>query len=119
MPQVQVTMDVRKVGDRVSVVDIRGDFTAGAEPALMDACAEASAGETRAIILNFGGLEYMNSSGIGLLVTLLIRVNRRKQQLLSCGLSEHYRHIFELTRLDDAIRGYGTEAEAVAAARAA
>src|SRR5437762_1296667 len=82
------------------------------------ACAEASAGNTRAIILNFGGLEYMNSSGIGLLVTLLIRVNRRKQQLLSCGLSEHYRHIFEITRLDDAIRGYGTEAEAVAAARA-
>ena len=104
MPQVQVTMDVRKVGDRVSVVDICGDFTAGAEPALMDACAEASTGDTRAIILNFGGLEYMNSSGIGLLVTLLIRANRRGQKLLAVGLSDHYKRIFELTRLDEAIR---------------
>src|SRR5438034_10723749 len=109
-------MDVRKVGDRVSVVDIYGDFTAGAEPALMDACAEASAGDTRAIILNFGGLEYMNSSGIGLLVTLLIRVNRRKQQMYAFGLSEHYRHIFELTRLSDAIKIYDNESAALSAA---
>ena len=118
MPQAPVTLDMRKVGDKVSVVDIRGDFTAAAEPALMEAYAEASTGNTRSIILNFEGLEYMNSSGIGLLVTLLIRMNRRKQRLLTCGLSEHYRHIFELTRLDDAIGSYDTEAEAVAAAQA-
>ncbi len=118
MPQAQATLNARKVTDKVGVVDIRGDFTAAAESALMDAYAAASTGETRAIVLNFSGLEYMNSSGIGLLVTLLIRVNRQKQRLLSCGLSEHYRHIFELTRLDDAIRIYDTEEEAVSAAQA-
>jgi anti-anti-sigma factor len=69
------------------------------------------------IILNFSGLEYMNSSGIGLLVTLLIRVNRQKQKLLAYGLSEHYRQIFELTRLNEAIGIYATEAEALSAAR--
>jgi anti-anti-sigma regulatory factor len=35
----------------------------------MDAYAQACNGITHAIILNFSGLEYMNSSGIGLLVT--------------------------------------------------
>ena len=55
----------------------------------------------------------MNSSGIGLLVTFLIRANRQKQHLLAYGLSEHYRHIFELTRLDEAIGIYTTEAEAL------
>ena len=118
MPQAPVTLDMRKVGDTVSVVDIRGDFTAAAEAALMAVYHEASAGGARAIILNFGGLEYMNSSGIGLLVTLLIRMNRQKQRLLTFGLSEHYQHIFELTRLDDAIGSYHTEAEALAAAAA-
>ena len=54
-------------------------------------------------MLDFGGLEYMNSSGIGLLVTLLVRANRNQQRLLAYGLSEHYRQIFELTRLDEAI----------------
>jgi anti-anti-sigma factor len=58
----------------------------------------------------------MNSSGIGLLVTLLIRVNRQKQHLLSYGLSEHYRHIFEITRLSEAIGIYDTEDQALAAA---
>src|SRR5436305_9247331 len=68
-------------------------------------------------MLNFTGLAYMNSSGIGLLVTLLIRINRQKQHLLCSGLSEHYKHIFELTRLSDAIKLYDTEPEALAAAQ--
>ena len=109
-------MDVRKVSSTASVVDISGDLTAASEPALMDAYNLASGDQTRAIVLNFTGLQYMNSSGIGLLVTLLVRANRQKQTLRAFGLSDHYRQIFELTRLDDAIRIYDDEAAAVAAA---
>jgi anti-sigma B factor antagonist len=58
----------------------------------------------------------MNSSGIGLLVTLLIRIQRQKQQLLAFGLSEHYRQIFDLTQLDKAIGIHASEAAALAAA---
>ncbi len=45
----------------------------------------------------------MNSGGIGMLVTLLVRSQRRQQRLAAVGLSDHYRQIFELTRLDEAI----------------
>ena len=76
------------------------------------------AGDARAIVLNFTGLSYMNSGGIGLLVTLLVRANRRSQRLLAFGLSEHYRQIFELTRLDEAVGIHDTESEALAAAGA-
>ncbi len=110
------TMEVRKINDRISVIDVAGEVTAAAENALMDAYTQASGSQTKAIVLNFTGLEYMNSSGIGLLVTLLIRVNRQKQKLLAFGLSDHYRQIFDLTRLDEAIGICTTEAEAVAAA---
>ena len=113
MPQANVAMNVRKVNQSISVIDIRGDVTAFAEQVLMDAYNEANTPTTRTIILNFSGLEYMNSSGIGLIVTLLIRVNRQKQRLLATGLSEHYKHIFELTRLSDAIHIFESEAEAV------
>ena len=116
MTQGNVTMTVRKVGDHASVVDIRGDVNADAENALMDAYTQASTGGVKTIILNFSELEYMNSTGIGLLVTLLIRVNRQGQRLLAVGLSEHYQHIFEVTRLNEAIRNYPSEAEALAAA---
>ena len=119
MPQAQVTMDVRRVDDDASVIDVQGELTAFAEEVLMDAYNQASDGKVRAIILNFEGLEYMNSSGIGLLVTLLIRVNREKQRLLTYGLSEHYRSIFQITRLDDAIGIHDSEEEAIEAANTA
>ena len=119
MPQAQVTMEVRNATEGVSVIDVKGELTAFAEGVLMDAYNQASEGGIRAIVLNFEGLEYMNSSGIGLLVTLLIRVNREKQRLLTYGLSEHYRNIFQITRLDDAIGIYDSEDEAIKAANAA
>jgi anti-sigma B factor antagonist len=118
MPQAQVTMNVRKVDEKVCVIDIKGELTAFSEDVLMAAYNQASDGGARSIVLNFEDLEYMNSSGIGLLVTLLIRVNREKQRLLTYGLSEHYQNIFQITRLDDAIGIYESEEEAVRAADA-
>jgi anti-sigma B factor antagonist len=115
MPQAQVKMNVRKAAENAAVIDIEGELTGFAEGVLMDAYEQASDGGVRGIVLNFEGLEYMNSSGIGLLVTLLIRVNREKQKLLTYGLSEHYRSIFEITRLDDAIEIHDTEDGALAA----
>ena len=106
---------VRKVGDGVAVIDISGELNGYGEEALMEAYTAASNGRTRSIILNFSDLEYMNSSGIGLLVTMLIRVQRQKQQLLAYGLSDHYEQIFELTRLNEAIAIYDNEDAAVAA----
>lgn len=117
MPEAHVTMDVRRVNDGIAVMDVRGEFTGFAEGVLMDAYDQATAEPTRAIILNFTDLAYMNSGGIGLLVTLLIRVNRAGQKLLTYGLSEHYRTIFQITRLDDAIAIYDSEEEAVQAAK--
>jgi anti-sigma B factor antagonist len=118
MAQGTVSMNVRRVDDATSVIEIRGDVTAASEDPLMDAYAQATEGGVRAVLLDFSGLEYMNSGGIGLLVTLLVRANRLKQRLLACGLSDHYRQILELTRLDEAISIYGNEAEALAAVSA-
>jgi anti-sigma B factor antagonist len=107
---------VRRVDAATSILDIKGDVNAQAEATLMNAYAQASGGGTRSIILNFNGLEYMNSSGIGLLVMLLVRVKRQNQRLLAFGLSDHYRQIFELTRLNEAITIYPGEPESLKAA---
>jgi len=117
MSAAKVEMHVRPANAKVSFIDIEGDLSASAESVLMDAYTQASAATTRVIILNFSGLAYMNSSGIGLLVTLLIRINRQKQRLFCYGLTEHYRHIFALTRLSDVIPLYDTEPDALTAAQ--
>ena len=113
-----ITMNVRRVGGTIAIVDIKGDVTAACEPVLMSAYEEASGPGTSRLVLNFAGLEYMNSGGIGMLVTLLVRANRQRQQLAAYGLSEHYREIFELTRLDEAITIYEDEASALSVAGA-
>jgi len=111
----QLTTTIRRITAHTCIIDVQGDITAQAETALMSAYNQASQNGTKAIILNFTGLDYMNSSGIGLLVTMLIRVQRQKQRLLAYGLSDHYRQIFELTRLNEAIGIVADEAAAVTA----
>ena len=118
MSETATTMEVRRAGAAASVIDIKGDITAASEDVLMDAYRSAADG-VRVVILSFADLEYMNSGGIGLLVTLLVRANRHSQQLLAFGLSDHYRQIFELTRLDEAVGIHDTESDALAAAGAA
>ena len=117
MPETTLSLEVRDAGGGTCIVGVRGEITAASEDALMDAYARAGGEEVHAIVLDFSELEYMNSGGIGLLVTLLVRANRAKQKLLAFGLNEHYRQIFELTRLDEAIAIHASEADAVAAAR--
>jgi anti-anti-sigma factor len=112
-------VEVRSTDDpAANVVAIFGDVTGGSEPALMEAFGKAVDRGARTIVLDFAGLEYMNSGGIGLLVTLLVRSKRQGQRLLAVGLSDHYREIFSLIRLDEAIGIHDDATAAVAASRA-
>ncbi len=116
MPEAATSFDVREVSEATRVIDIKGDITAQSEDVLMDAYGRANGDRVRAVVLNFSDLDYMNSGGIGLLVTVLVRAQRRGQRVLAYGLSDHYRQIFELTRLDEAVGIHDTEDEALAAA---
>ena len=97
----------------VSVIELYGEITAVSEQKLIDAYLKVSEAGSRTIILSFKGLEYMNSSGIGLLIMLLVRANRSGQRLVVTDLNEHYQMIFELTHLDEAIQIYQSVEEAL------
>jgi anti-sigma B factor antagonist len=112
----ETTVDVTRDGS-TAILRIRGEITGSSEPPIMAAYAEA--GDARSIVLDFSQLDYMNSGGIGLLVTLLVRAQRAGQRLLAVGLSEHYRQILALTRLDEAIAIHDDEPSALAAAASA
>jgi len=110
------TVQVRRLTAGASEIAIGGDVTSACEGQLIDAYHRASADGARVIVLDFGRLGYMNSGGIGLLVTLVVRAQRQGQRLMAVGLNEHYRQILALTRLDESIGLYASEAEALAAA---
>lgn len=87
--------------DGVAVIDLVGDVNRGAEEALEAAWQQAAAEEPAAVVLNFEGAGYINSTGIAVIVGMLARARAAGIQMRAYGLTPHYREIFEITRLAD------------------
>jgi len=98
---------------RVAIVDLHGEIDAFAEEVLNASYAEAEARGTDVILLNFSDVDYINSTGIALIVGLLARARKARRRLLACGLSDHYVEIFQITRLVDFMSVYPDEGSAL------
>ena len=99
---------------RVAIVDLEGEIDSFAEDVLNAAYAEAESRDANVILLNFSKVDYINSTGIALIVSLLARARKSKRRLLASGLSDHYVEIFEITRLVDFMNVFPDEASALA-----
>lgn len=97
-----------------AVIDLIGEINGAAEEALGTAYDEAVRDKPERVLLNFGDASYINSTGIAVIVGVLARARRDRIAILAAGLSEHYRQIFEITRLSDFMTIYPDEASAVA-----
>ena len=53
------------------------------------------------MILDFADVDYINSTGIALIVRMLAEARRDHREVIALGLSDHYREIFRITRLSD------------------
>ena len=99
---------------RVAIIDLHGEINAFAEDVLNKAYAEAESRKADVILLNFSDVDYINSTGIALIVSLLARARKSKRRLLACGLSDHYVEIFQITRLVDFMSVFPDEKSALA-----
>jgi anti-anti-sigma factor len=108
---------VRRRGD-VAVLDIVGDIDRTADTPLQQAYDQAVMDDASAVLLNFGEVGYINSTGIAVIVSLLARARKERRVISAYGLTEHYRHIFSITRLSDFIGIYQDEDTAMGSAGA-
>ncbi len=97
----------------VAVIDLRGDIDGSAEQALNAAYVEAEVDNPASVLLNFTKVEYINSTGIALIVGVLAQARKAKRHISTCGLSDHYTQIFQITRLADFMGIYPDEASAL------
>ena len=97
----------------VAVLDLMGEINGFAEEALNAAYAEAEAADPKTVLLNFEKVDYINSTGIALIVGLLAKARASHRSLLACNLSEHYVEIFNITRLSDFMSVFPDEESAV------
>ena len=87
--------------DGVAVIDLVGDVNGRAEGAVHHAWEEALRGRPEAVVLNFEGAGFINSTGIALIVEMLASARKQQLPIRAFGLTPHYREIFEVTRLAD------------------
>jgi anti-sigma B factor antagonist len=85
--------------DGMAVLDLSGDVSSGAEQKLLEAYAQT--GGEAVVRLDFSAVDYINSTGIALIVALLAQARAAGQEVQARGLAEHYREIFRITRLSD------------------
>ncbi len=105
--------DVR-AEDGGTVIDLRGDIDGSAGDALREAYAAASKPDPSIVVLNFHDVDYINSTGIAVIVGILAQARQEGRRLVAYGLTDHYRSIFEVTRIADFIHLYGDERSALA-----
>jgi anti-sigma B factor antagonist len=80
---------------------MRGDVDIAADEALATAYTTAAGGGATRVVLDFTRVDYINSTGIALIVRLLAEARRDHREVIAEGLSDHYREIFRITRLSD------------------
>jgi anti-anti-sigma factor len=100
--------------DGRAIIDLLGDIDRGSDAVLEAAYAEAVEHGSSSIVLNFSGIHYINSTGIAVIVGLLARARSDRRTVLAYGLTDHYREIFEITRLSDFMSIFEDEDNAVA-----
>jgi anti-anti-sigma factor len=94
-----------------TVIDLHGDIDRNAQEQLESVFGQTGDGP---VILNFSDVDYINSTGIAVIVGILARARAQGRPLRACGLSDHYREIFHITRLSDFMAIFDDELAALA-----
>ena len=98
----------------VLIVDVTGDLDARSAGDLKLTINEKIEGGKVWILINLSDVPYMDSAGLGVLVSGLKNTNRQNGDLRLWGLQPDVRNIFELTRLNKVFQIFEDEAGALA-----
>jgi anti-sigma B factor antagonist len=103
----------RQAGD-VTVLDMRGAVRIGeGSVALRDSVRGLVEGGKKKILLNLGGVSYIDSSGIGELIANYTTVSRQGGELKLLNLTDKIQNLLVITKLLTVFDSYDNEAEAL------
>lgn len=98
-----MAFEVQKVGD-VTVVDVEGQLIVGNRQELKQRVLQDLEGGERKFLVDFTRTGYIDSSGLGVLVSLSKKIREQGGELRLSSLNEDLRTLFELTKLDTLFR---------------
>jgi anti-sigma B factor antagonist len=102
-------------GYPVAVLRFEGDIASTSKDAVLGAYQALPKETAKLVLLDFTSVEYINSSGIALIIQLLIEASNSGQKVYAFGLSAHFTKVFTMVGITKYAGLYHTQAEALAA----
>ena len=110
----QLTINQRQAGD-VTILDLSGKITIGeGSVQLREAVKDLLANGKKKILLNLGDVSYVDSSGIGELVSSYTTTSNQGGQLKLLSLGKKIKDLLMITKLLTVFQTYDDEQEAIA-----
>lgn len=101
-------------GHPVSVLRFEGDIASTSKDAVLGAYQALPKTTVKLILLDFTKVDYINSSGIALVIQLLIEASNSAQKVSAFGLSAHFVKVFTMVGITKYAGLFPTQAEALA-----
>jgi anti-sigma B factor antagonist len=99
MPDKSTNVKVAEInganGQPIIVLRFSGDITSSSRAAVLGAYQGLPQNATR-ILLDFSKVEYLNSSGIAIIIQMLMEARNAGQTIQTCGLSPHFQKVFTM-----------------------
>src|SRR6266700_7383541 len=109
-----IAFDTRRVGD-IAVVKVHGRIVEGAESLALQKHLDGLVPFGAHILLDLAGVEFLDSSGLGLLVRYLTRTRNAHGNLKLCAPSAQISDVLRVTRLQGVLESHASEDAAIAA----
>jgi anti-anti-sigma factor len=102
-------------GHPVTVLRFEGDIASTSKEAVIGLYQSLSKDDAKLILLDFTKVDYINSSGIALVIQLLIEASNSGQKVVAFGLSAHFTKVFTMVGITKYAGLYATQDQALAA----
>ena len=102
-------------GNKVTVLRYSGDISSASREPVLGTYSTLDARAHRRLLLDFARVEYLNSSGIALVIQLLMEAGKAGQLVAICGLTPHFNKVFNMVGIPRYATLYPDEGAALAA----
>jgi anti-sigma B factor antagonist len=110
----RVDQVISPAGRRVAVLRFEGDIASTSKDAVLGTYQSLAKGDNKIILLDFSKVDYINSSGIALVIQLLIEAANSDQKVSAFGLSPHFTKVFTMVGITKYAGLFASQAEALA-----
>jgi len=102
-------------GHPVAVLRFEGDIASTSRFAVLGTYQSLPKDSTRLVLLDFTKVDYINSSGIALVIQMLIEASNSGQKVFAFGLSPHFTKVFTMVGITKYAGLFPSETDALAA----